>query len=204
MAKLFILPGMGATTAMYDSLRSEMDFEANFIDWPEYRGETTYREVAQRLIDEHSITADDVVGGSSLGGMIALEIANVIKPKKVVLMGSAINPREVQSVLSVLSPLAAVTPVALIQVLAGKQKNLVAQMFSDSDPDFIRAMCLYLKSWQGYTGPMESVLRIHGRKDPVIPCPQSGAKVIAEGGHLIAMTHPVETGGFLGDAFNES
>ena len=41
---------MGATSAMYDSLRPEIDFEVNFLDWPEYKGETTYMEVAARLI----------------------------------------------------------------------------------------------------------------------------------------------------------
>jgi len=197
MAKLFILPGMGATSKMYDSLRPIMDFEAIFIDWPEYQGEASYEEVAQRVIDEHAITSDDSVGGSSLGGMVALEITHKIKPKNVVLMGSAVCSQEVQALLSILSPLAAITPLGLIQILAGKHKNLVAQMFSDSNPDFIRAMCLYLKFWPGYKGSMGSVFRVHGQKDHVIPCPKTGTEAIDGGGHLIAMTHPKETGRFI-------
>ncbi len=197
MAKWFILPGMGATSAMYDSLRPEIDFEVNFLDWPEYRGETTYVEVAKRLIAENDISDGDIIGGSSLGGMAALEIAQILLPKTTVLLGSAINKREVQSALAILSSLAAVTPISFIQFLVGKHKSLVSKMFSNCDPEFIRAMCLHLPSWPGYSGPKENILRLHGRKDHVIPCPATGAEIIDGAGHLLAMTHHRETGKFL-------
>ena len=196
MTKWFILPGMGATNAMYDLLRRELEFEVNFINWPEYRGEKSYAEVAQRVIKENGISEDDVVGGSSLGGMVALEMARSTKPKAVMLIGSAIHPKEVQSLLSVLSPLAAVTPISLVQTLAGKHKNLVSGIFAEADPAFIRAMCEYLRSWQGYSGPVEHVYRIHGKKDHVIPCPSAGCNVIDGAGHLLAITHPRETAAF--------
>ena len=54
----------------------------------------------------------------------------------------------------------------------------VARMFAESDPDFIRAMCSHLSSWPGYSGPMESMFRLHGRHDHVIPCPASGAEIV--------------------------
>ncbi|MFC1735541.1 alpha/beta fold hydrolase [Candidatus Hydrogenedentota bacterium] len=200
MAKWFILPGMGATSSMYDLLRSEVNFEVNFIDWPEYHGETSYAEVAGRVIEEHQISYGDIVGGSSLGGMVALEVAKIIRPEAVVLLGSAVNRHEIQGILSVLSPIAVVTPVSFIQTLVGKRNNLIAQMFSESDPEFIRAMCLHLPSWLGYSGPLESIFRLHGRRDHVIPCPDAGSEVIESAGHLLAITHPKESGAFLENA----
>jgi len=197
MANWFILPGMGATSGMYDLLRPKIEFEINFIDWPEYRGEKTYGQMAQRVTEEYNINDDDIIGGSSLGGMVALEIAKNIKPKAIVLLGSAIKRDEVQSVLAILSPLASVTPISLIQALAGKHKNIVTQMFADANPDFIRTMCTYLSSWSGYSGPMECVFRLHGKRDHVIPCPRFGCKVIENAGHLLPITHPKETGAFL-------
>ena len=197
MTQWFILPGMGATSAMYESLRLEIDFEINFIDWPEFKGETTYVQVAKRLIDENNISDGDIIGGSSLGGMVALEIAEILQPKITVLLGSAINNREVQSALSILSPLAAVTPISLIQFLVGRHNSLVAKMFSTCDSGFIQAMCLYLPSWPGYSGANENIFRLHGRKDHVILCPATGAEIVDGAGHLLAMTHPRETGRFL-------
>jgi pimeloyl-ACP methyl ester carboxylesterase len=188
---------MGATGAMYDSLRREMSFQVSFIDWPAYGGETTYKEIAQKIIDENNIHAGDVIGGSSLGGMVALEIARSIQPAAVILIGSAMNKREVNSLLMMLSPLAAVTPIAFVQLLAGKQSNLVSAMFAESNPDFIRAMCSHLPSWSGYHGERTRIFRIHGARDHIIPAPSTRCDVVRDAGHLLAITHPREVADFL-------
>ena len=86
----FLLPGMGATDAMYNGLKHKLGFKVNFLNWSEYHGEKTYADVARRVIKENDIGADDVVGGSSLGGMVALEIAQLLNPKSVVLLCSAV------------------------------------------------------------------------------------------------------------------
>ena len=124
MIKWHLLPGMGASSAMYNSLRREVGFEINYIDWPDYRGEKTYAEVAKRVIDACGIEDGDIAGGSSLGGMIALEIAKQRKLSAVVLLGSATNHGEVQGLLSLLSPLAGLTPLSLIQILAASKRTL--------------------------------------------------------------------------------
>ena len=68
----FLLPGMGATDAMYNGLKHRLGFKVNFLNWPEYHGEKTYADVARRVIKENDIGADDVVGGSSLGAWLLL------------------------------------------------------------------------------------------------------------------------------------
>ena len=178
-------------------LNHKLGFKVNFLNWPEYRGEKTYADVARRVVKENDITADDVVGGSSLGGMVALEIAQLLNPKSIVLLGSAANRKEVQPMLSLLSPLANAAPVKIIQALVGKHRSLVSTMFADSDPEFIRAMCAYLPSWDGYHGPIDNVFRLHGRRDHVIPCPAAGCEIVEEAGHLLAITHAAETAAFL-------
>ncbi len=197
MNKWFLLPGMGATAAMYNALRHKLDFEINYINWPRYGGEKSYAEIAQRVIKEYKIENGDIVGGSSLGGMIALEIGQIIQLKGIILIGSAISPSEVQGLIAMISPLTVITPISIIQMLAGKHKGLVSKMFADADTDFIRAVCSYLRSWPGYRGPMGNVYRLHGKQDHIIPCPTSGATVIDNAGHLIAMTHVNETAAFL-------
>ena len=192
-----MLPGMGATAAMYNGLKHKLGFQIDFLSWPEYRGEKTYADVARRIIEEHDIGSEDVVGGSSLGGMVALEIARLSKVKAIVLLGSAVSRKEVQTLLALLSPIATAAPMTIIQALVGKHQNLVSTMFADSDPEFIRAMCSYLPSWEGYDGPVEKLFRLHGKKDHVIPCPTSGCEVVETAGHLPAITHAAETSAFL-------
>lgn len=119
----FLLPGMGANSSMYDSLRPELDFEINFINWPKYRNEKTYSEAATRVIEENGIEDGDIVGGSSLGGMVAVEIARQRKLRAIVIIGSAMSSAEVHGFLSHSAPLSAITPISLIQLLVGKHEN---------------------------------------------------------------------------------
>ena len=129
---------MGANSLTNYALRKEMAFEINFIDWPVYRGEKTYSEIAQRVIGEYGVEHGDMVGGSSLGGMVALEIARKKKIAAVVLIGSAVGRTEIQGVLSSLLPIATVMPISFIQVLVGKQDAIAAKMFAEADPAFIK------------------------------------------------------------------
>lgn len=188
---------MGANPSYYDSLRKEINFEINFISWPTYKGEKTFSAMAKRIIDENSIKDGDIVSGSSLGGIVALEMARHIKPRAIVLMGSAVSRSEVRRILALLAPLAVITPVSLIQRLAGKYENIVTRMFAEAEPEFIRAMCLYLPKWPGAAVSNAALFRIHGQKDLVMPCPRTGCEKVPNAGHLLALTHPVRCGNFL-------
>ena len=201
MNKWYLLPGMGADSSMYELLRNELKFEINFVDWPKYKGEKTYAETAKRVIEENGITDGDIVGGSSLGGMVALEIALQRQLKAVVLIGSAINSAEIQRVLSLLSSIASLTPISLIQLLVGKHNSIIAKMFAEANKDFIRAMCMYLPSWKGHQVTSVCLFRLHGQEDHIISCPKEGCETIPDAGHLVAITHTKECGVFLNKVY---
>lgn len=197
MSNWHLLPGLGATAAMYNTLRRKIAFPIKFIDWPSYRGEKTYSDVARRVIGEYGIVDGDVVGGSSLGGMVALEMTKLITPRAVILLGSALRPAEVQRLLTLLSPLATITPISFLQLVAGRYSPLLRAAFSHADINFIRAMGLYLPHWTGYSGTKHDIFRLHGGKDHIIPCPSAGSEVIEDAGHLLMITHAKETAEFM-------
>lgn len=187
---IYILPGMGANSNMYSGPWRKIP-DAKFIDWPPYNGEKTLSEVADSIIKHYGISPSDSVGGSSLGGMVSLEIANKLGIKKVYLFGSAISKTEINPLLRLLSPLSDITPLKFIQAIAGKYENEVLTMFNTSEAEFIRAMCHAVANWQGYDGDQSIVKRIHGENDKVISC-RGSCKKIKNGGHLIAMTHATD------------
>jgi pimeloyl-ACP methyl ester carboxylesterase len=184
---IYTLPGMGANSNMYSGPWLEIQ-NIKFLDWPIYHGEKTLSEVADRIISENNICQSDSVAGSSLGGMVALEIANKLRVENVFLFGSAVAITEINPLLRLLSPIAEVTPIKFIQTIAGKFHNKVFKMFSTSDSDFIRSMCHEIYKWQGFNGDQNIIKRIHGEKDKIITC-HSKCKTIKNGGHLIAVTH---------------
>jgi len=191
--KTLLLPGLGADAAMYPSRDYAHLHRLIIAEWPVYNGEETLTAVARRVIGEHAIDRDMVVGGASLGGMVALEIAKIVGNRMVILIGSAVSPSEVNPVLQKLSRFADYTPIRMVQAMAGKinehhGSDLLA-MFERADGRFVTAMCRAIFHWEGRTGYCGAICRIHGQKDKVILPPKDDGELIVDGGHLISMTH---------------
>ncbi|MDR0352040.1 MAG: alpha/beta hydrolase [Opitutaceae bacterium] len=187
---LFILPGMGADDRMYPGPWKTLP-RASFINWPAHRGETTIHAIARRIIEEAPIPPDAILIGSSLGGIVACEIAGIQSCRRLILVGSATSPAEINTLLRILHPLAALAPVPFIQMAAGKIPADLTRMFHDSEPAFIHAMCHAIFHWPGLDPRQPRPFRIHGRHDRAIP-PPAHADHMLNAGHLVAMTHPDE------------
>lgn len=188
-AMIHVYPGMGASSSMYGPVWREQ-FPANYHNWPKWQGETTVSEMAQRLIEDHRIENGDVLVGSSLGGMMAGEIARFRRIECVALIGSAVKKEEVSKILAILHPLIDLSPISFIKTLSGKLPRDLAEIFADSDPDMIRAMSKAVFQWEG-AEPSARVFRIHGSRDLVIPPPDQ-VDLMIKGGHMLAMTHAEE------------
>jgi pimeloyl-ACP methyl ester carboxylesterase len=165
--------------------------EVRLLDWPDYQGERSLEAVSARLIAMHEIADGAVVVGSSLGGMVACEIARQRQLQRLILIGSAMSKEEVNGLLRTLVPLIDLAPLAFIQHAAGKIPAELTQMFSQAQAPFIRAMCRAIAEWRGADVGSTPVHRIHGRHDRVILLP-ARVDLVLDGGHLIAMTHAQE------------
>ncbi len=165
-------------------------YDGQFHDWPtKFHGDTVSK-LAIQLVKDHRIQEGDTVVGTSLGGIVACEIANQIELKKIVLIGSATRKEEISAFLSLLHPLVDLAPLAFVKAAAGKSPGELAEMFTQSDPQFIRSMCRAVFHWNGLQSDTP-VHRIHGKRDRVIPPPEFADRLV-DGGHLIVMTHPLE------------
>jgi pimeloyl-ACP methyl ester carboxylesterase len=192
---MFVLPGMGADSGMFTGSWRRLT-DTVFIDWPTYQGEQTLTEIAARIVALYDIRDGSVVIGTSLGGMVACEIAKLRRLRRLVLVGSAVHPMEINTLLTTLRPLAKYAPVDLLQLLATSVPSELARMFTRTDPEFIRTTIQAIFKWTGIDTAQPSPLRIHGKHDRVIP-PPNDADLVLEGGHLIAMTHAGECCDFI-------
>jgi pimeloyl-ACP methyl ester carboxylesterase len=169
---------------------------ARFLEWPKYNGERSIGAFADRVIREAEISDGATVIGSSFGGIVACEIARKRKLQSLVLIGSAVKPDEVSALLAVLHPLVRLTPIEFVQTAMGKLPSELTEMFSRSEAPFIRAACTAIFEWGGFDEAHITPVRLHGRRDRVIPLP-APVDLALDGGHLIAMSHPDECVGFL-------
>lgn len=184
---IYVLPGMGADNTMYGDTWRNLP-NAVFLDWPCYRGEKSISQIAKRIIGEQNISGNDILIGSSLGGMVACEIAKSQGNKFVFLIGSARCKNEITLMFRLLWRLINIAPIKVIQWFCSKSSNKVARMFSCSHPDFIRPMCKAIFTWQGADATVQT-FRIHGKSDYIISSPKN-PDLSLNGGHLIAMTNP--------------
>ena len=191
---------MGADSRMYSHVEYEKLNSTIFLNWPSYKGEISLPQLAVRIIQENNIVENSNIGGSSLGGMVASEIAKQIKINKLILIGSSNIPDRVNYLLKSLSNFSKYAPIKLVQFLIGKTPalngNELMKMFEEADHKFIRNMCKAIFEWRGNPVPDSKVYAIHGIHDKVIYPPKDNVTLI-NGGHLIAMTHPKEVTLFL-------
>jgi pimeloyl-ACP methyl ester carboxylesterase len=193
---IHILPGMGANHRMYSAPAWRSLPDARFLDWPVHHDETSIAAIATRVIDEAGILDGDIIIGSSLGGIVGCEIARTVSLKALVLIGSAKDKDEVSGLLTLLHPLARLAPIEFVQMSVGKFPSELTQMFNQSQASFIRAMCAAIFDWPGLDESTTKPVRIHGMHDHVIPIPAK-VDLALDGGHLIAMTHPLECVQFI-------
>ena len=196
---IYLLPGMGADHRMYAAPAWHTLPQARALDWPAHGGETTITDIAARVIADAQIRDGDVIIGSSLGGIVGCEIANQMRLRALVLIGSAQSPDEISKLLAVLHPLAAVAPLELIRTATAKLPGELCEMFASSEARFVRAMCRTVFTWAGLRSERIRPCRLHGRHDRVIPAP-AVADLLLDGGHLVAMTHASECVSFLRSA----
>ncbi len=203
MRKTFILPGMGADAGMYPQAHFGHLPWVTFVNWPDYRGERTLEESARRVIAENGITRHDIVGGASLGGMIAAEIARLLGIDRVILIGSTAHPKTINPFLLKASRIAGLAHVDHLQWLSRKINksgdNLFLSMFETADGRFMRAMARAMGQWGGCgCGRARfSVRHIHGANDKVIFPPPRGAVLVPDAGHLLPITHAKQVARFI-------
>ena len=193
---------MGADSGMFTGSWRQLP-NTVFVDWPPYLGEQTLAEIAGRIVAFHDIPDGSVVIGTSLGGMVACEIGKLRRLRRLILIGSAVRPDEINALLTALRPLAKFAPVDMLQALSTSVPSDLARMFVHANPGFIRAAIQAVFTWDGIDPAQSPPLRIHGKHDRVIP-PPDHADLVLDGGHLIAMTHAAECCDFITANLNNS
>jgi pimeloyl-ACP methyl ester carboxylesterase len=180
-------------------------------EWPPSHADDSLASFAARLAAAIPVSDALYLGGCSFGGMVALELAALVKPKGVILIGSCRGPESLSPVLrhlrgpvralpaSVFRPRRWSIPLVrpFIAPLNGDQERLFVEMAAAARPGFLKWGAEAILSWRPspVTAPVH---QIHGANDRVVPLRLVVADVIVpEAGHLLTLTHPAEVNAFL-------
>ncbi len=205
-SQIVLLPGLGADERLF---AAQLQAFPNLLTprWLPPDPHNGLADYAARMAAEVPLARPLVLGGSSFGGMVACEMAPILRPDAVVLIGSAGARSEIPRYLRALARLARIIPPAafgiskslaptLGQLFGGREvahRQLVAEMLRDTSPTFLRWACMAVGSWKPSPLPGIRIFAIHGSKDCVLPLGHRVVDVVVQGaGHLLAVTHARE------------
>jgi pimeloyl-ACP methyl ester carboxylesterase len=211
--QLILLPGLGTDYRLLEPQREAFP-DMTVPPWIAPRTGESLPDYAARLAESVRPAGDVplVLGGVSLGGMLAYEMSRHLKPAAVVLIASCRTARALRPGHRLGRRLLPVMPVQvwnLAKLLAGPfvrsrigvpraRQDLAIAMFRQSDCRFMHWALQAILNWE--PAPLEGVRikQIHGRRDFLIPASRVHAdQWVSDGGHLINMTHSAEVNDFV-------
>lgn len=211
--RLVLLPGLGTDSRLFNGLR-DMLGPIETPPWIPHRENESLHDYALRWAE--CIERDGrplILGGSSMGGLIAQEMADVLRPRAVVLIGSSrrgpkpsLEQRAIHQMLRRLPAGAFRLSGWIARTMVGRWdqvppdgQKLFINMMRRTRPAFIRWAVPAIVQWAGPANPPPCpVHHIHGRHDGMIRIEQVDPdRVIEDGGHLLNLSHPREVAEFV-------
>jgi pimeloyl-ACP methyl ester carboxylesterase len=218
MARLLLLPGLGADQRLFAALGAlRLPVVARRLPVPE-RSEPM-RRYALRFAGEFDLRDTDWIGGCSLGGMVASEIARHRPLAGLVLIGAALSSRTLATFVPQLARLRYLIPVRLLRPLPATRTALSLAFGTLPDPvmkplaamlDDTPAAMLHegMRLATGYfpsTAPQCLVYAIHGDRDRLMrPPPVPDCRMVADAGHALALSHPQAVTDFLNEVIGRA
>lgn len=207
---LVLLPGLGADHRIFESQRRAFP-GLRIVERTDPAPRESLSAYAARLVERFSEPGTPyVLGGSSMGGMVALEMARHLRPAALVLIGSASSGREVRGWLRAVERLA--RPLPDVAIAAGRSlapigaplfssasrvnRRLFLEMLADTPTSFLRWASRAVVEWRPASLPDIPIHRLHGTRDTIIR-PAEDATLLAGAGHLVNLSHPGATNAWL-------
>ena len=181
--------------------------------WPEPKPDDSLATFAARLAEDIPSADPLYIGGSSFGGMVALELAALVRPKGVLLIGSCTGPASLFPLARQLRALARALPVRAFHPrrwslplvlpkfgrLDPEDRDLFMAMACQTPASFLKWGIEAMLSWRP-TPAAAPVHHIHGSADRLIPVGRVRPdRVVHGGGHLLCLTHPREVNAFVAE-----
>lgn len=214
---LILLPGMGARAEIYAAQFAEFP-ELIVPDWLPPLAREPLPDYACRMARAVDPGTPCIIGGTSFGGFVAVEMRRHLDCRGCILISSVRSPRDLPRrvrMLHAVSPLfapwacrlaVAAAPLAsriLKPVLKPAATKFLRQVAS-ADAAFLRWAIWATLRWgkgadqSAEPGPSIPIRHIHGTRDRILPASLVHAdELVPDAGHLLVMTHAAQTNGFI-------
>lgn len=200
--RIYMIPGLGADKRMYDSLVETLGVGEVLEFTPPLPGENL-ESYARRFLDRIQTDSPFVLIGTSLGGIICMELVRHIRPLQVIILASVKHRGELPWWIRMLRyvPIYRIIPGAIFKkaVIQMAQKGkkgplhreaeLIVSMAKEADEKWIRWGIHAVIQWRRNEAPHAEILHLHGNRDLLFPLRFiHNAEVIRGGTHVMNLT----------------
>ncbi len=197
--KVYCISGLGANCGVYEHISLPNSYEKIYLEWkPPFKNENL-REYAQRMSENINPKEDFILMGLSFGGIIAQEISQFLKPKKLILISTVKHQKEIPLFFKIskytkahqIVPMRFITSdgmmsYAFFRKLYSNKLPKLKEIFTYRDPQYLRWSFSQIVNWQPKTLENLPVIHIHGNKDPLFPIKKIDNPIAVNGGnHLM-------------------
>lgn len=198
---VYLFPGQGSDERIFSKINLDTNFLIVNVTYPTPERYSTLNEYAHVISKQIDTTQHYIFIGVSLGGMICSELADFLKPEKIIIISSAKCCKELPFRYNFQKtiPLNKVIPKRLIKFGAlilqpivepdrNKNKSTFKNMLGNKDPRYLKRTANMIINWkkENYNN---KIIHIHGTKDHTIPfCNVKANYVITGGSHMMTLT----------------
>ncbi|GAB3701769.1 hypothetical protein GCM10027592_30380 [Spirosoma flavus] len=200
---IYVFSGLGADERVFKELDFS-GFDVTFIRWVQPILNETIEQYAERLAKQ-IVTVRPVLIGLSFGGIMAVEVAKLIKTEKVILIASAKTQQEIPFYYRLAGKLRLhkLLPVILLKrpnvlsnwffgAQSNKDKKLLADILRDTDSHFLKWAIDKIVTWTNQTYH-DNLTHIHGTADRILPFRYVVSDLIVNGGgHFMTLNKAEE------------
>jgi len=199
---IYIFSGLGADERAFQFINF-FEHKPVFINWIAPLRNESIESYAARISSK--ITAPNpVLIGLSFGGIMAVEVAKIIKPEKIILISSVQSKDEIPFIyklagalrLHKMMPATIMRKVNFITcwlfgIKSNAEKKILAAILKDTDPIFLSWAIDKILSWKNGSRT-ENIFKIHGTKDRLFPSYKNADGIVSGGGHLMVLNKAEE------------
>lgn len=207
----YFISGLGADKRIFSKLKLNEKINIIYIDWinpVKNESLSAYAERLSKVIDKSQPFA---LVGVSFGGMIAVEIAKILKPTTTVIISSTMLSMHLPALyrfagkLGLLKLIPAkflkssnkLTQNYYFGTRSGSEKALLSNIIKDTDPYFLKWAIGSILSWENKIKP-ERIFHIHGTNDKILYSRKATPDFVIENGtHFMIYQNASEISGII-------
>jgi len=202
----YLISGQGSDKRIFDSIQLPSNYEKIFLQYDTLQHYCSIPDLAEQLSAKIDTSKSYIFIGVSLGGMICVELSELLHREKTIIISSAKNRNELPFRYKFQNkfPLYAIFPSFMIKGGAKmlqpivepdrkKHKKIFKNMLDNKTANYYKKSVKMILKWERTSNTSE-IIQIHGDNDHTLPIRKVNSVdyIISKGSHMMTLTRGSE------------